>query len=435
MFKAKENIILIRGAGDLGSGVALRLFKSGFYVVMCEIEKPSCIRRTVSFSQGIYDGFMEIEGVRAERIDDINKIVPSLKKGIIPLVIDKDSTKTINFLKPKILIDAILAKKNTGTNRDMAPFTIALGPGFTAGFDADKVIETKRGHYLGRVIEDGCAIDDTGIPGKIEGFGRERVIFSDSSGIFKSDKKIGDTVNKGDIIAYIDDVPLYTEIDGVIRGLLVNGYEVTNHFKCADVDPRMDAVNYIHTVSDKARAIAGGVLECVVSYLNEERNVKKKNSFDSADIKNAVDKLLDSNPDVLCAYVDGSYSEEKKQYSYAAIMIDKDEYKEFSGLGNRDEYLKYRNVAGEIKASVFAMNYALKTGKKKLKIFYDYKGIECWCTEEWKAKNDLTKTYKDCFDKIKDKIDISFESVKAHTDDVLNNRADFLAGEVVGRGR
>ena len=259
-----DRLIVIRGAGDLATGTALRLHNCGFPVIMLDIEKPTVIRRTVSFAQAMFSGETEIEGVKALHCTTENAETTA-RSGIIAVVADPQAT-ILETVRPAVLVDAIIAKKNLGTRRDMAPFTVALGPGFEAGKDVDAVIETKRGHTLGKVIREGSAIPNTGIPGVIGGYGKERVIHSPCCGVFRSDLEIGDLVEAGQTIGTVDGIPVRTEIPGKIRGLLSNGLYVPEHFKLADVDPRGAATDHT-TVSDKARAIAGGVLEAVMSYL------------------------------------------------------------------------------------------------------------------------------------------------------------------------
>ena len=260
-----NNLIIIRGAGDLATAVAIRLHNSGFRVICLETDKPTVIRRTVSFAQAVFDGKACVEGVSARlvSIDDIDK---AFSEDAIPVIVDP-SGESIRTLRPAVLIDAIIAKKNLGTSKDMAPFTVALGPGFVAGEDVDCVIETARGHNLARLIYSGSAAPNTGIPGNIEGFTSERVIHSPCSGTFHAVRNIGDIVSKGDVIAKVGDTPVCATIDGMIRGLLHDGIDVPEHFKIADIDPRGSRANYL-TCSDKARALGGAVLEAVMNYLS-----------------------------------------------------------------------------------------------------------------------------------------------------------------------
>ena len=260
-----NNLIIIRGAGDLATAVAIRLHNSGFRVVCLEVAQPTVIRRTVSFAQAVFEGQSCVENVHAHlvSIEDIEKI---FSEDAVPVLIDPDGD-AIRILHPAILIDAIIAKKNLGTSKDMAPFTIALGPGFVAGEDVDCVVETARGHNLARLIYSGSAAPNTGIPGNIEGFTSERVIHSPCCGTFRSVRKIGDLVVKGDLIAEVGGMPVQATIDGMIRGLLHDGLDIQEHFKIADIDPRGSRADY-QTCSDKARALGGAVLEAVMNYLS-----------------------------------------------------------------------------------------------------------------------------------------------------------------------
>ena len=229
-----NNLIIIRGAGDLATAVAIRLHNSGFRVICLETDKPTVIRRTVSFAQAVFDGKACVENVCAQLvpIDDIDK---AFSEDAIPVIVDP-SGESIRTLLPEILIDAIIAKRNLGTSKDMAPFTVALGPGFIAGEDVDCVVETARGHNLARLIYSGSAAPNTGIPGNIEGFTSERVIHSPCSGTYHAVRKIGDIVAKGDVIANVGDTPVPASINGMIRGLLHDGLDVPEHFKIADID-------------------------------------------------------------------------------------------------------------------------------------------------------------------------------------------------------
>lgn len=270
----------MRGAGDLASGTILKLYRSGYQVIALETSKPSAIRRRAAFSEAVYAGVATVEGVTA-RLAGEGEIEKILRAGEIPVVIDPDC-KSLKKWKPEVLIDAILAKKNLGTRKEMAPVTIALGPGFTAGTDVDAVVETKRGHHLGRIYYEGTAIPNTGIPGMIGGYGKERVIHSPCAGKVRPLVQIGDVVEKGDMIARVDETPVYTELSGVVRGMIPEGFPVSEGFKMADVDPRKEQVENISTVSDKARCIAGGVLEAIL-YLQEERR-KQRTLLDSLQI-------------------------------------------------------------------------------------------------------------------------------------------------------
>ncbi len=255
-------LIAIRGGGDLASGVAHKLFMSGFKVVILEIEKPSSIRRTVCFSEAIYRGEIIIEGVKGVLAVDKEEINKILEQGQIPVYID-DKADIIKELKPLAVVDAILAKKNLGTKRKMAPITIGVGPGFEAGIDVDMVIESNRGHYLGKIIYEGKAEENTGIPGNIIGYTEERVLRSPCEGRIKNFYNIGDRVRKGDVICQVGEENVLAQIDGVLRGMIKEGFLVYKGLKIGDVDPRA-IVDHAFTISDKARTIAGGVLEAVL---------------------------------------------------------------------------------------------------------------------------------------------------------------------------
>jgi xanthine dehydrogenase accessory factor len=258
-----EKLVVIRGAGDIATGVALRLFRSGFPVVCLETDRPTVIRRTVSFAQAMYDGAVIVEGVTARRTDGLEDVYLALEEGQIPILADPEC-RSLETLKPAVLVDAIIAKKNLGTRRDMAPVTVALGPGFVAGRDVDAVVETNRGHTLGRVILDGAADPDTGVPGTIGGEAARRVVRASAAGVFTAEKAIGDLVGEGDVLGRIGDTAVVSPLTGLVRGLLADGLEVTAGFKIGDVDPRGGTVDW-RTVSDKARAVAGGVLEAILS--------------------------------------------------------------------------------------------------------------------------------------------------------------------------
>lgn len=271
-----KKLIIVRGGGDLATGTIYKLYKSGFQVLILEIENPSAIRRNVSFCEAVYEDTMKVEDVVCYKAKTLQEAKQYLDEGKLTLLCDSKG-ECIKELKPVALIDAIIAKKNLGMHKDMAPITIALGPGFFAGKDCDIVIETKRGHQLGRIIENGYAIENTGIPGNIGGFSKERVIHSPEFGILRNVKHITDIVYKGDIIAYIENkdmkTPVYATIDGLLRGLIRDGYNVSKGFKIADIDPRIDEYNNCFTISDKARCIAGGVLEALL-YLSLKKGIE-----------------------------------------------------------------------------------------------------------------------------------------------------------------
>lgn len=262
-------LTIIRGAGDLATGVIYKLYRSGFKMLVLEIEAPSAIRRTVSFCECVYSGEQIVENVKAKKVKTYEEIQKCWENKEIPVVVDSNG-EWIKKLKPNVLVDSIIAKKNLGTNKSMAPLTIALGPGFIAGKDVDLVIETMRGHNLGRILENGNAQENTGIPGDIGGVTADRVIYAKDSGLFKEIKKIGSIVKKGEVIGEINDIPVCATIDGLLRGIIRDGYKVQKGLKIADIDPRLNQYNNCFTISDKARALGGAVLEGILN------NIEKK---------------------------------------------------------------------------------------------------------------------------------------------------------------
>ncbi len=259
-------VVLIRGGGEMASGVAHRLAKCHFKVCMTEVARPTAVRRGVSFSEAVFEGEKTVEGVTAKLIDSFHQIPELWNASMVPIMVDAEATVK-DFVKPSVLVDAILAKRNVGTRITDAPLVIGLGPGFRAGRDVHLVVETNRGHNLGRVIPEGEAEGNTGVPGEIAGFSVERVLRASKAGRLKSLKGIGDHVDAGDIVALVDDAPIKAQVKGVIRGLLRDGSEVYEGMKTGDVDPR-GIREFCYSMSDKVRAIGGGVLEGILSYLN-----------------------------------------------------------------------------------------------------------------------------------------------------------------------
>lgn len=259
----QNNLIIVRGGGDLASGVIHKLYRCGYRILILECAAPSAIRRKVSFCDAVYDGTAQVEGVISRKTDNLQECEKIWSAGEIPLLID-ETGDCVKKLQPAAVVDGILAKKNLGTTREMAPLTIALGPGFEAGSDVDYVIETKRGHQLGRVIESGPAISNTGIPGMVGGYGKERVIHSPAAGIIHNKARISDLVEKNQVLAMIGDVPVKASLTGVLRGIIHDGYCVSYGMKIADIDPRREEKQNCFTISDKARCIAGGVLEVLL---------------------------------------------------------------------------------------------------------------------------------------------------------------------------
>lgn len=266
-----DDIIVVRGGGDIASGAIQKLYRSGFKVLVLETETPSAIRRKVAFCEAVYEKEIEIEGIKARLVANDEEIQECWNSDIVPVMIDSRG-KVIERLKPLAVVDGILAKQNFGTKRSMAPITIALGPGFSAPEDVDIVIETMRGHNLSRIIEEGRASENTGVPGVIAGFGIERVIYSDYSGIITNIEKIGNVVEKGDVIAVVGDNEIYASISGVLRGIIRDGYKVKKGLKIADIDPRISEKDNCFTISDKARNIGGAVLESIL-YLKKKKGI------------------------------------------------------------------------------------------------------------------------------------------------------------------
>ena len=317
MNEREKPLVIVRGAGDISTGTIHRLFRAGFDLLVLESERPSAIRRKVAFSEAVYDGRATVEGVWAVRIGSAEEATRCRADGYIPLIVDPEG-ESIALLKPAVVVDAIMAKRNLGTRMDMAPLTIGLGPGFEAGRDVHYVIETMRGHDLGRIISEGSAAPNTGIPGMVGGYGLERVIRAPGAGIFRDGKDIGSFVKAGEVIGRIEvpgsgaeagktidaetpgsgaeavettgaetpgsgteavkttgaetpgsmagTVEVRTVLTGVLRGIIRDGYPVTEGFKLADVDPRKEEQKNCFTISDKARCIAGSVLELVCAY-------------------------------------------------------------------------------------------------------------------------------------------------------------------------
>lgn len=267
-----ENLVIVRGGGDIATGTIYKLFQCGFRVLILETENPSAIRRNVAFSEAVYNGTQTVEGLTCTLAKTVEEAVSLLEERRLTMLIDPVG-ECIGQLRPMAVVDGILAKKNLGTHKAMAPITVALGPGFTAGEDVDAVIETMRGHSLGRVIYEGEAIKNTGIPGVIAGFSKERVLHSPAAGVMRNVKKITDTVGKGETIALIEtkegDIPVVATIDGLLRGLIRDGYPVTKGFKIADIDPRLQEYENCFTISDKARCIADGVVEAILYLKNK----------------------------------------------------------------------------------------------------------------------------------------------------------------------
>ncbi len=257
--------ILIKGGGDLASGAAYRLFKAGFPLLIVEKEKPLTVRRKVAFASVVYEGEVEIEGVTAKYVDKFSRAQKLQDRGIIPVTTIKDYKQHFQEYENRVFIDGrMLKRRPDDTNRDQAFLVIGLGPGFTAGQNVDAVIETCRGHFLGRAIYNGAPQPYTGKPGKIKGVREKRVIHAPISGKFNSDQKIGNIVEQGEEIGRINKTVLHSKVSGVIRGLIKPGIAVNKGTKLADIDPRGQK-SYVNFISDKALAVGGGVLEAILN--------------------------------------------------------------------------------------------------------------------------------------------------------------------------
>ena len=257
-------MILIRGAGDIASGIALRLHRCGFTLAMTDLIQPTSIRRTVCFSEAILHGACTVEDVTAERAASPEEGKAIWARGHIPVFADDGGTVR-GLLRPDAIVDARLAKVNLDTSLTDAPIVIAVGPGFTAGQDCRAVVETQRGHYLGRVIYAGSAAPNTGVPGNIGGYTVERIIRAPKAGVFRPVRAIGDQVAAGDTVAYVDDEPVTCSIAGTLRGILPEGIPVHEGMKSGDVDPRCQP-DHCRCASDKALSVGGGVLEALLHF-------------------------------------------------------------------------------------------------------------------------------------------------------------------------
>lgn len=258
----EEIKVLVRGGGDLASGVVYRLHRSGMRVLVTELPQPTVIRRAVAFAAAMYEDVVEIEGVVGRQVASLEEARVSLQRDEVPVMADPEGA-VIREWRPDVLVDAILAKRNVGTKISDAPTVIGLGPGFVAGIDVHAVIETNRGHFLGRVILEGSAALDTGIPGAVMGYTAERVLRAPSEGVLRTEMRIGEEVEAGEPVGHVDRSPVVASISGVIRGLLADGLRVSEGMKIGDIDPR-GVREHCFTISDKALAIGGGVLEAIL---------------------------------------------------------------------------------------------------------------------------------------------------------------------------
>ena len=261
-------VVLVRGGGEMASGIAYRLNRCHMKVLITEVAAPTTVRRTVAFAEAVYRGRHAIEGVEAVRVSSAADCSAAWEQGTIPLFVDPDA-KVREAIHPQVVVDAIMAKRETGTDPSYAPLVIGVGPGFVAGVHAHAVVETHRGHNLGRVLWQGQAEQDTGIPAPVAGYTDERVLRVPKNGLFKTLHEIGDAaVQAGDVVAQVDGRLIRAQIAGVLRGLLKDGIAVEAGIKAEDIDPRGQS-EYCYLISDKARAIAGGVLEAILHSLGE----------------------------------------------------------------------------------------------------------------------------------------------------------------------
>lgn len=255
--------ILVWGGGDLASGVALRLLRVGLRVLVIETQQPLAVRRSVSFCQAVYDGLVEIEGVKGQRVEQLANCESIWQNGAIPVMVDPDLDLLCDE-KPVVLIDARMRKKYEALSLATAELIIGLGPGFVAGENCHAAIETNRGHFLGRVYWTGSPETDTGVPGAVLAYTKERVLHAPQSGLIKTMVDIGDVVAKGDEILSVSGEIVYAPFSGVVRGLIHEGLQVRKGMKVGDIDPRPDTFR-CWTVSEKSLAIGGGVLEAILT--------------------------------------------------------------------------------------------------------------------------------------------------------------------------
>jgi len=263
----KDLKIVIKGAGEMATGIACRLFMANLKsLLMMEIPQPITVRRTVSFSEAVYEREKDVEGVKAERVGNLAEVFDVWRRRKIAIIVDP-AWSLVNELKPDVVVDAIMAKRNTGTKREEAPLVIGVGPGFTAPRDVRAVVESNRGHDLGKVMYGGAAEPPTGTPGYTMGYTRERVLRSPHGGRVRHGKNLGEAIKKGDLILYVDKTPVYASIDGILRGL-IREIDVAAQEKIGDIDPR-GVKEYCYTITDKARAIGGGVLEAIMHFSDQ----------------------------------------------------------------------------------------------------------------------------------------------------------------------
>lgn len=264
-------LVIVKGGGDIASGVIQKLHRTGFRVLVLEMDCPTSIRRTVCFSEAVYNGKVEIEGITSVHVKNIVEIYHAWANDFVPVMVDTKE-EYIEKFNPIAVVDAIIAKKNTGMHKGIAPITIGIGPGFEAGKDVSVVIESNRGHNMGRLIFEGFSEPNTGMPGNIAGYTTERVLYSPDDGIITLNHEIGDTVKTGDLIGHVNGHSIISKIDGILRGIIREGTYVTKGMKIGDVDPRTEQIKNCYTISDKARAIGGAVLEAIIIEMRKIKN-------------------------------------------------------------------------------------------------------------------------------------------------------------------
>jgi xanthine dehydrogenase accessory factor len=294
-----EHLVIVRGGGDLATGVVYRLHKAGFPVVVLELAQPLVVRRRVALATAVLDGAIQIEDLHARLVPTWQAALALAHTPTIPVLVSptlpnpqsfdklrtdsairnphsafrnpQSSPSAAPFRNPqsefRILIDARMAKRNIDTRIDQAPLVVGLGPGFTAGVDCHAVVETMRGHSLGRVIWQGAALPNTGTPGIVAGKGAERVLRAPAAGVVAWRLEIGDLVKAGELIGSVNDAPVRAPFDGVVRGLIAPGTAVHTGLKIGDVDARAER-GACFTISDKSLAIGGAVLEAALTFLN-----------------------------------------------------------------------------------------------------------------------------------------------------------------------
>jgi xanthine dehydrogenase accessory factor len=264
----KDRVILIKGAGEMATGVACRLFGSNLRrILLLETASPLAVRRHVSFCEAVHEGAKVVEGVMAVHVSNEAELLQAWEEGKIAVRVDPQG-ESVSCLEPDVLIDATLAKRNLGISIDNAPLVIALGPGFEAGKDCHVVLETNRGHDLGRLLSSGKAEANTGIPGAIGGYTKERVLRSPADGCFTTERQIGDKVRVDEVIGRVGNIEVVASINGILRGLIRPGSSVRKGLKLGDIDPRGEKA-YCDTISEKARSLGGAVLEAVLAAYNK----------------------------------------------------------------------------------------------------------------------------------------------------------------------